>query len=91
MSVQILVGQTLDIDSVYQTFSAEIDESKRLKSLNLFLGDPETKGPMVDLQYVQRILVLSLKNKDKIIEAFGIVSDRNGLHFIWKYCKGLRV
>lgn len=73
-------AQTLNIDSVYQTFAAEKDESNRLKLLNLFFGGPETKDPMIDMQYAQRILVLSQKNNDKISEALAL--SQIGLDYI---------
>ena len=71
-SMQSAFAQSLDIDSVYQKIAAEIDESKRLKLLNLFFGGSETKDPMIDMQYAQRILVLSQKNNDKISEALAL-------------------
>ncbi len=72
VSLQSAFAQTLDIDSVYQKIASEKDESKRLKELNLFFGGPETKDPMSDMQYAQRILVLSQKNNDKISEALAL-------------------
>lgn len=72
IGIQNVFAQTLNIDSVYQIFYSEKDESKRLKELNLFFSGPETKDPMLDMQYAQRILVLSQKNNDKISEALAL-------------------
>ena len=43
-----------------------------MKELNLFFGGPETKDPMLDMQYAQRLLMLSQKNNDKISEALAL-------------------
>lgn len=72
ITVQSALAQALDIDSVYQKIASEKDESKRLKELNLFFGGSETKDPMTDMQYAQRILVLSQKYNDKISEALAL-------------------
>lgn len=72
VNIQIAFTQALDIDSVYRNIASEKDESKRLKELNLFFGGPETKDPMTDMQYAQRILLLSQKNNDKISEALSL-------------------
>ena len=71
-SMQCAFAQELDIDSIYQKIASEKDESKRLKELNLFFGGPETKDPMIDMQYARRILMLSQKNNDKISEALAL-------------------
>lgn len=80
VSVQCAFAQALDIDSVYQMIASEKDEGKRLKELNFFFGSPETNDPMIDMQYAQRILVLSQKNNDKISEALAL--SQIGLDYI---------
>ena len=89
VSVQYAFTQVLDIDSVYQKIASEEDESKRLKELNLFFGGPETKDPMTDMLYAQRILVLAQKNNDMISEALVLSQIGLDYHSFGNNVKGL--
>lgn len=43
LSLQSAFAQKVNIDSVYQTFATEKNESQRLNLLNLFFSGPDTK------------------------------------------------
>lgn len=89
VSMQSTFAQALDIDSVYQKFASEKDESKRQKSFNLFFGGPETQNVAKDMQYSQRILVLSQKNNDKICEALSLSQIGGNYIYFGNIVKGL--
>ena len=67
--INSMYAQTFKTDSIFQSFAAEKDESKRLKMINIFFGQTMNKDPKIDMMYAQQLLKFSLNKKDKIGEA----------------------
>jgi hypothetical protein len=70
ISMNTAFSQSDSIDIKLQKISVEKDDNKRI-DLIMELSNAET-NPLLDMQFAQKVLMQSQKNKDKIIEAMAL-------------------